>query len=733
MMVINGEAQAQFPWPVTPFNQSQQITGTFCEYRDTDPAPHYHNGTDIPKPDRSPVFPCEDGVITSFDPNGSNAFVRVGRFAYVHIAPNPALGVGDSVFKSVTVIGTILDGLGHVHLTEGQVGSEVNALRRDTGLTPYNDSWPPVINFVRIFLSGTNTEFTGGMVSSRVDIISHISERNGPPGSSSSVLNNGAYKVGYKILNANRDSVLYLPFNDGVRFQFDRKPLSDVHYTFHPAYSSTSAHVYYVSNTANGRSYWDTELLPDGNYTLQIFAEDTEGNVVNSFAPVRIARKDLLAPARPLLLSITAAAAAVARWQRNTEIDLHGYRLYSSSENINAWQLAIDETALPQDAESSSLAVSVNDVYFRLTAVDTVSPPNESPHSDVYGIAVSARTERILIVDGFDRFGGSGSWSQPWHYFVFPYGDAIAASGFAFESCANEQIIAETIDLLDYDAVFWLSGDESTTDETFSADEQNKVTAYLNNGGRLFVSGSEIAWDLDTAARGSASDEAFLNNYLKADYVSDDANSSSILGEAGSIFEGMSFTYGSLPYIEDFPDVISPLSGGAVGLRYSNGQIASVLFEGDFPNGTQAGKLVYLGFPFETISSAAVRVELMRRVLGFFFPDVNAVAERGEAEANVPAQFVLSQNYPNPFNPSTTFRFGLSSRAHVSMEIFDLLGQRVRAWPIRFFEAGFHQERWEGLNTLGIPVASGEYFLRMRVETSTKGELVKTIKMNLMR
>jgi hypothetical protein len=712
LALITRSAQAQFPWPVTPFNQTQLITGTFCEYRDTEPAPHYHNGTDIPKPDRSPVYPCEDGIITSLDPGGSSAFVRVGRFAYVHIAPNPALGVGDSVFKSVTVLGTILDGLGHVHLTEGQVGSEVNALRKDTGLAPHNDTWPPVINFVKLFLNNSSTEFTGGNVSSRVDIVAHISERSGPPGSSSSVLNNGAYKVGYRILNVNRDSVIYLPPNNGVRFQFDRKPAGDVHFTFHPSYSSTSAHVYYVSNSASGRSYWDTELLPDGDYTLHLFAEDTKGNVVNSYTPVRVARKDLLAPARPLLLSITEAAAPVARWQTNAETDLRGYRLYSSAENINGWQLAFDETALPKNAAAVNLSAPASDIYFRLTAVDTVSPPNESAHSDVYGIAFSARTERVLVVDGFDRFGGSGSWSQPWHYFVFSHGDAIAAGGFGFETCANEQIISGAIDLLDYDAVFWLSGDESTADETFSAAEQAEVAAYLENGGMLFVSGSEIAWDLDTAARGSAGDEAFYNSYFKANYVSDDANSSAVIGEAGGIFAGMNFTYGSLPYIEDFPDAIDTLGGSGICLRYGNGQNAGVQFEGVFPKGTKAGKLVYLGFPFETISSATARAELIRRVLEFFFPINSAVAEAGEGPAvDVPTQFMLAQNYPNPFNPTTTIEFAVPKSSFVTLKIFDRLGREVTTLIDEQKQPGRYSV------TLDAPgLATGAYFYRLRAE-----------------
>lgn len=722
--------RAQFPWPVTPFNQTQTVTGTFCEYRDTAPAPHYHNGTDIPKADRSPVYPVIDGVITSLDPNGDNAFVRVNRFAYVHIIPNPGLGVGDSVFKSVTVLGTILPGLGHVHLTEGQVGSEVNALRESTGLSPYIDTWPPVINNVRFFQNGTGVQFTNISVSGRVDIVSHISERSGPPGSSSSVLNNGTYKLGYKILSANQQTVVYSPPNNGLRYQFDRKPTGDVHNTFHSSFSSTSTHVYYVTNTPTAKTYWDTSTLPEGDYSVMVFTEDTHRNADTVYVPVRLTRKDQLAPAQPTLLSIIFASTPVVRWLANAELDLFGYRLYSSQNNIN-WSPALVESQLAKTTTQADLDAFTGEWYFRLTAVDTVSPPNESPNSDVYGIASSARRERILIVDGFDRFGGSGSWQQPWHWFVFFHGQALAANSFAFETCANEAITSGAVNLQDYQAVFWLLGDESTADETFSFSEQARVRAYLQNGGNLFVSGSEVAWDLDTQARGSATDEAFLRDYLKADYAADDANNFSVSGVAGSIFAGINFNYGSAPFPEDFPDAINAVSGGTVCLRYGNGLNAGVQFAGVFPGGNRDGKLVYLGFPFETISAAPARQEVIRRVLAFFFETTEvASAERNEG---VPKQFVLSQNYPNPFNPATTSHFGLPVRSWVQLEIYNLIGQRVRNWPASLMEAGFHERQWNGLNDAGLPVSSGEYFLRVSAESAGGKRLVKTVRMSLVR
>jgi hypothetical protein len=728
---------AQFPWPVTPFNQTQTITGTFCEYRDTAPAPHYHNGTDIPKADGSPVYPVVDGVITSLDPNGDNAYVRVDRFAYVHIMPNPALGAGDAVFKSVTVLGTILPGLGHVHLTEGQLGSEVNALRENTGLSPYLDTWPPVINDVRFFQNGTGVQFTNNSVSGRVDIVSHISEKNGPPGSDASRLNNGTYKLGYKIFSADRQTVVYSPPNNGLRYQFDRKPAGDVHNTFHPSFSSTSTHVYYVTNTATTKTYWDTSTLPEGDYAVMVFTEDTHRNADTVYVPVRVTRKDQLAPAQPTLLSIIFAHTPLARWLANSELDLFGYRLYRSQNNVN-WSPALLESQLPKTTTQADLNAFTGEWYFRLTAVDTVSPPNESTNSDVYGFATSTHPERVLIVDGFDRFGGSGSWQQPWHWFVFSYGQALAANGFGVETCANETVISGAVNLQDYQAVFWLLGDESTADETFSFSEQARVRAYLQNGGNLFVSGSEVAWDLDTQARGSATDEAFLRDYLKADYVTDDANNFSVSGATGSIFAGMNFAYGSAPYPEDFPDAINAVGGGVVCLRYGNGFNGGVQFAGVFAGGNRSGKLVYLGFPFETISTAPARQEVMRRVLAFFF-ETTEVAATKENEA-VPKEFVLSQNYPNPFsaretfgNPATTWHLGLPVRSWVQMEIYNLIGQRVRSWPASWREAGFHEQQWDGLNDASLPVSSGEYFLRVSMESAGGERLVRTVMMSVVR
>jgi hypothetical protein len=67
-------------------------------------------------------------------------------------------------------------------------------------------------------------------------------------------------------------------------------------------------------------------------------------------------------------------------------------------------------------------------------------------------------------------------------------------------------------DLTAWDAVLWIAGDQSTDDRTFTPKEQALLRTYLDNGGHLVVSGSEVAWDL--SAKGSGPD--FLTRSARA-------------------------------------------------------------------------------------------------------------------------------------------------------------------------------------------------------------------------
>jgi hypothetical protein len=94
-----------------------------------------------------------------------------------------------------------------------------------------------------------------------------------------------------------------------------------------------------------------------------------------------------------------------------------------------------------------------------------------------------------------------------------------------------------------------------------------------------------------------------------------------------------------------------------------------------------------------------------------------------EGEGLRPLTYRLEQNYPNPFNPSTTIRYGLPSHSHVTLTVFNTLGQRVATLVEGEQEAGFHEAVFDA-----SALASGVYLYRL-----TAGSFVETRKLVLVR
>ena len=83
-------------------------------------------------------------------------------------------------------------------------------------------------------------------------------------------------------------------------------------------------------------------------------------------------------------------------------------------------------------------------------------------------------------------------------------------------------------------------------------------------------------------------------------------------------------------------------------------------------------------------------------------------------ELGVPDVFALHQNYPNPFNPVTTIRFDIPQESHVRMDVYNVMGQRVRTLMNGTMQPGFHAVRWDGTNDMGKSLASGMYIYRIQ-------------------
>jgi subtilisin family serine protease len=93
----------------------------------------------------------------------------------------------------------------------------------------------------------------------------------------------------------------------------------------------------------------------------------------------------------------------------------------------------------------------------------------------------------------------------------------------------------------------------------------------------------------------------------------------------------------------------------------------------------------------------------------------------------IPDKFELYQNYPNPFNPSTTIKYDIAKAGHVSMDVYNILGQQVVTLVNEMQPAGRYSVLWDGRTRNGA-TATGIYFLRIRAEN-----YVKTIKMLMLK
>ncbi|HBC47934.1 MAG TPA: hypothetical protein DCZ43_12870 [candidate division Zixibacteria bacterium] len=83
---------------------------------------------------------------------------------------------------------------------------------------------------------------------------------------------------------------------------------------------------------------------------------------------------------------------------------------------------------------------------------------------------------------------------------------------------------------------------------------------------------------------------------------------------------------------------------------------------------------------------------------------------RTAGEPSLPTEFFLSQNYPNPFNPTTIISYGLPNDCRVKVEVYNLLGQKIKTLVNGPEKAGIKSVVWDGRDTAGKAISSGVYF-----------------------
>ena len=224
--------------------------------------------------------------------------------------------------------------------------------------------------------------------------------------------------------------------------------------------------------------------------------------------------------------------------------------------------------------------------------------------------------EEVSLGISDDRFGGTILAGNTFDY-PEKHGASIAAAGWSFVSCSREAVQEGNINLNDYRIVDLILGlqKRSLQDTVFHKDYstfppvlQNKITAYLNNGGALFCSGSYVGADMIS----DLADEQFAANILHYRWEGPlpSATENSIKGLRSK--PQIQRSADSQNYGVTRPDVISPAAKGSTLLTYSASGLPAGIGYKD-----RTCHTLTLGFPFESINSERERDRLMRSILRY--------------------------------------------------------------------------------------------------------------------
>jgi hypothetical protein len=280
-----------YGWPVRPFDAQHPVRGNFgdpriingggllAESASITGSYDFHNGVDIAAPDGSPVYPVENGSVRYVALDYIVVVSGNRTFHYWHIRPTVARG--QHVIARRTVLGTIIRGQGHVHLTEIDGTHVVNPLAPGH-LFPYRDSIPPVVDAVSFVGSG-GRELQRTQVRGIVEVVAQAHDESSlpVPGAWANMPVSPA-TISWTLL---REDGQTIASGTGVDFRYTVPPRHRFWSTYaHGTYQNFPVVANrYLSGTAGRYLYrltrLDTRTLPPGYYRLRVDASDVCGNV----------------------------------------------------------------------------------------------------------------------------------------------------------------------------------------------------------------------------------------------------------------------------------------------------------------------------------------------------------------------------------------------------------------------------------------------------------------------
>jgi hypothetical protein len=276
-------------------------------------------------------------------------------------------------------------------------------------------------------------------------------------------------------------------------------------------------------------------------------------------------------------------------------------------------------------------------------------------------------------------------------------------------------------------------GDNDLAMVTFQSDN---INILMNNGDGTFAAAANYA----VGDRPSSIFSIDLDNDGDHDVVTTNSvsNDVSVLLNSGdgTFAAAAHYGTGANPWSVFSADMDEDGDNDLLTANYASDNVSVLMNNGDgtfetavkYGTGNGPHSVFAADFDADGDNDLAVANELSDNVsiLQNLTNDVTSVDDG--AGARLPDEFRLEQNYPNPFNPATSIAYSLDARAHVTIDIYNVLGRKVRTLINDTQPAGSYQVVWDGTDQTGRAVATGLYLYRLQI-----GERAATKKMILLK
>jgi hypothetical protein len=355
----------------------------------------------------------------------------------------------------------------------------------------------------------------------------------------------------------------------------------------------------------------------------------------------------------------------------------------------------------------------------------------------------------ILYVDNFSGRGGQvyfdTSFQQMGIFDLVDRFDKRGPSSLVGNSVCHRGTAAQ---LQLYRKIIWHSGDLSVGTVGDGTSEKSDDFAVLFtwmdqhpnvNGCGLYLSGDDMAQEWSTMT--SPSSAAFIGTYIPHALVTGDHNDlhgTSPLGiGTGTVFVhgGVPDTlvaYGGCAIINDF-DVVAPVAPSILEMAY-DGELdnPAVISHTTLNAVGNTAKVVLSGFAFHYIrddrpSGIPDRTHHLTDIIRFLG---NILDDPVPVDPIPLFTNSLAQNFPNPFNPSTTIKYSIKERAHVTLKIYNVAGQLVKTLVNneQLPKSEGYTMKWNGRSDSGNPVSSGVYFYKLVTKNFTQTKKMVLLK-----